>query len=65
MAQEDVYNFLKKNPSRWMTTKEIATEMSVSVGSVTCNLKKLRKSKLVHYKPSEKRTTQFYYKFKK
>ncbi|MFH0876198.1 MAG: helix-turn-helix domain-containing protein [archaeon] len=64
MTQEDVFLFLKENPDKWMTSKEIAKAMNVSIGSVTCNLKKLRKSKLVQFKPSEKRISQFYYKYK-
>ena len=44
MGQQDVFDFLQDNNKRWYTSKEIAKELALSMGSVTSNLKKLRKS---------------------
>ena len=44
MGQQEVFNFLKKNKGRWFTSKDIARGLNVSLGSVTNNLKKLRKT---------------------
>ena len=44
MGQQDVFDFLQDNNKRWYTSKEIAKELELSMGSVTSTLKKLRKS---------------------
>jgi Mn-dependent DtxR family transcriptional regulator len=44
MGQQEVYSFLKNNRGEWFTSKDIATGLKVSLGSVTNNLKKLRKT---------------------
>ncbi len=64
MGQQEVYNFLKKNPRRWFTSREISEKIKISIGSVTSSLKKLRKSNLVQYKTTTKRN-MFIYKFKR
>ena len=63
MGQQEVFSFLKDNKGKWFTSKDISDSLSVSLGSVTNNLKKLRKT--------EKETLKFklegnkyYYKFK-
>ena len=61
MGQQEVYDFLKKNKGNWFTSKEIAEGLVVSIGSVTNNLKKLRKSDSVKFKQEGKR---FKYLFK-
>jgi Mn-dependent DtxR family transcriptional regulator len=63
MGQQEVYNFLKDNKGRWFTSKEISGSISVSIGSVTMSLKKLRKSQMVKYKNTGKRN-EFKYMFK-
>lgn len=63
MGQQEVYNFLKENKSRWFTSKEISKETGVSIGSVTMSLKKLRKSQLIKYKNTGKRN-EFHYMYK-
>ncbi|MBD3203059.1 hypothetical protein GF327_02095 [Candidatus Woesearchaeota archaeon] len=65
MSQQEVYQFLKRNPKGWFTSKQIAERLDASVGSVTCNLKKLRKSSEVNFKMNPERKNQFIYKFKK
>ncbi|MFH0874715.1 MAG: HTH domain-containing protein [archaeon] len=65
MGQEQVYHFLQNNRTTWYTTKDIATKLDASVGSVTTNLKKLRDSGQVEYKSSDMRVSQFLYKWKK
>jgi Mn-dependent DtxR family transcriptional regulator len=44
MGQQEVFSFLKNNRGKWFTSKDIAGRLSVSLGSVTNNLKKLRKT---------------------
>ena len=63
MGQQEVFSFLKVNKGKWYTSKDIAVKLRVSIGSVTNNLKKLRKT--------EKETLEFkldgnkyYYMFK-
>ncbi len=50
MGQQEVYDFLKKNKRKWFTSKEIAEGLLVSIGSVTNNLKKLRKTNSIKHK---------------
>lgn len=64
MGQQEVYEFLKKNPDNWFTSREISENLEVSIGSVTMNLKKLRKSKLISYRNTGKKN-MFQYMFKK
>ncbi len=51
MGQQEVYTFLKNHKGKWYTSKQIAQGLNVSLGSVTNNLKKLRKT--------EKETLEF------
>jgi hypothetical protein len=64
MGQQEVFSFLKSHKGKWFTSKDISSLLEVSLGSVTNNLKKLRKT--------EKTTLRFkvvgnkyYYMFKK
>lgn len=50
MGQQEVYTFLKKNRSKWFTSKEIASRLASSLGSVTTCLKKLRDNSSVSFK---------------
>ena len=65
MSQYEVYNFLKNNPGKWWTSKEIAKKMTASIASVTNNLKKIRKSKEILYRISGDKNNQYFYRFKK
>jgi DNA-binding transcriptional regulator GbsR (MarR family) len=60
MGQQEVYDFLCKNKSKWFTSKEISEALSVSIGSVTMSLKKLRKTNIIKYKVTGKRNTYSY-----
>ncbi len=60
MGQQEVYDFLCKNPGRWFTSREISSALGVSIGSVTMSLKKLRKTNLIQYKNTGKRNTFIY-----
>lgn len=64
MGQQEIYDFLKKNQKRWFTSAEISKKLKVSIGSVTNCLRKLRQSKTIRFKNSD-RKNQFEYKFKK
>jgi len=41
MGQDEIYQFLKKNPKKWFTTKEISEILGVSRGSVQCSMNKV------------------------
>ncbi|MGV8168457.1 MAG: HTH domain-containing protein [Candidatus Nanoarchaeia archaeon] len=60
MGQQEVYDFLCKNKSKWFTSKEISEALNVSIGSVTMSLKKLRKTNIIKYKITGKRNTYSY-----
>ncbi len=64
MGQQEVYDYLKENKSKWYTSKEISYGLDVSIGSVTSCLKKLRQSRAIHYRNSGHRN-QFEYKYKR
>ena len=69
MGQQEVYDFLRKSKGRWFTSKEIATGLRASVGSVTTCLKKLRDGSDLDFeygrtvKPS--RRNAYVYKFRR
>ena len=68
MGQQEVYDFLRKNKKKWYSSKDIAQKLSVSVGSVTNSLRRLRESKQVLYKVNKRDVSNrkvFEYKFKK
>lgn len=64
MGQQEVYDFLKKHPTKWFTSRQISDKIAISLGSVTMSLKKLRKSKLIKFKMPGKRN-QYLYAYKK
>ncbi|MBN2367430.1 replication/maintenance protein RepL [Candidatus Woesearchaeota archaeon] len=64
MGQQEVYDFLTKNRSKWFTSREISAMLGVSIGSVTMSLKKLRKTNIIKYKNTGKRNT-FKYRVEK
>jgi len=64
MGQQEIYDFLRKQRAKWYTSKEISHGLSVSIGSVTNCLKKLRNSKIIHFKETG-HGNQFEYKFKR
>ena len=49
MSQQDVHAFLKDNPDKWFTSKEISDMLGVSLGSTTISLKRLRETGEVEY----------------
>jgi len=64
IGQQEIYDFLKKRPKEWFTSRDISEQINISLGSVTMSLKKLRKSKLIKYRMLGKRN-QYEYSFKK
>ena len=48
MGQQEVYDFLRKNKSKWFTSKEITKMLKISLGSVTTSLKKLRQTGILY-----------------
>ena len=70
MGQADIISFLKNNPKKWFNAKEISTKLNVSVGSVLACLRRLRKAKLIDFKPKQTKVGTVFkniliYKFKK
>ena len=63
MGQQEVYDFLKRNKNKWWTSKEIATQLEASVGSVTTTLTKLRRQRVVRFKNSRIKTNMYLYKY--
>ena len=63
MGQQEVFNFLKNHQGKWWSSKEIASELSASVGSVTTTLTKLRKRNEVMHKMSPVKTNMYLYKY--
>ena len=63
MGQQEVYSFLKGNPGKWYTSKDIADGLDVSLGSVTNNLKKLRKTEKDRMKVKQA-GNKYYYMFR-
>jgi len=63
MGQQEVFSFLKRERGKWFTSKDIAESLDVSLGSVTNNLKKLRKTEksVLKYKVEG---NKYYYMFK-
>ena len=63
MGQQEVFNFLQENKGKWFTSKKIASHLDVSLGSVTNNLKKLRKTEktIIEFKHEG---NKYLYKFK-
>jgi predicted transcriptional regulator len=57
MGQQEVYDFLMRNPDHWYTSKQISEQLAVSIGSVTMSLKKLRKTNIIKYRNTGKRNT--------
>ena len=67
MGQQEVYDFLKKHRNKWFTSKEIASGLKASVGSVTTCLQKLRESSAIdfEYGKGSSRKNAYLYKFRK
>lgn len=61
ISQETIMNFLKENPDDWFTVRELSKELSLGLSSVDSNVKRLRKSHLIHYQWNDRRG---YYKHK-
>ncbi len=67
MGQQEVYTFLKRHRSRWFTSKEIASRLGASLGSITTCLKKLRDSSSVSFRYPNKHgqgKNSYVYKFR-
>lgn len=64
MGQHEVYEFLKKNPEQWFTSKRISNAISISIGSVTMSLKRLREKDEVLYQRSSSVGKAYRYKYK-
>ena len=63
MGQQDIYDFLKGNQEDWYTSRDLSEKLSISIGSVTMSLKKLRESKAIKFKTTKR--NMYKYMFKK
>lgn len=66
MGQQDILDFLKKEPKRWFERNKIAKNTGANIQSTDKSLRILRHHKEILYKPTSKRTMQpkFKYKYK-
>ena len=64
MGQQEVYDFLRRNPGKRFTSKEISKKLNISIGSITACLKKLRKTETVYYENTGNRN-EYRYWFKR
>jgi hypothetical protein len=56
-GQFDVYEFLKKHPDKWFTSRQVAAHFpEVTYGTITTNLCHLRKSGLLEYQTITSKT---------
>lgn len=67
MGQQQVHNILKEDKRKWLTTREIANKLDISLRSVVLNLNRLRKAETILYretyrvvKPAGKRAILIY-----
>ena len=69
MGQQEVYDFLRKSKGKWFTSKEIASGLRASVGSVTTCLKKLRDGSDLEFEyrkgAQSRRKNAYIYKFRR
>ena len=65
MGQQEIYDLLKKNKTRWFTTKDISKQIDVSIGSITSCVKKMRISNFLNFKEEPRKRKTFLYSFKR
>ena len=64
MGQQEIYDLLKENKTKWLNSKEITEILDISIGSVTNSLRKLRETGAVKFRESGNKN-QFEYQFKR
>jgi len=64
MSQQEVIEFLRKQPNKWFYAKEISESIPLSYSSITGSLKRLRKNDEVLFKETEWKGRLYQYKFK-
>lgn len=71
MGQQEVYTLLKRHSNKWLSSKELAEKLKISLGSVTVSLQKLRRGDLISFKLRGNATNplagrkSYVYKFRK
>ena len=69
MGQQEIFGLLKKYPSVWFTSREIAEKLNAPVAPVIASLKKLRLTDFIEYTTFEEKPfrnrKQFKYKLRK
>lgn len=69
MSQQEVYNFLKKNKSKWFNNSQIIEFVNCEMASLSRSTKKLSESGIIMKKDVVEQTKQgkrhiYYYKIK-
>lgn len=59
-----MFDYLRKNPAKWVSSHDLAKDLDISIGSITMSLKKLRKTSMVRFKRTGMRNA-YMYSFKK
>ena len=63
MGRQDVFHFLRQNPEKWYTVKEMSTILGVSQSSVGRSLRVLRIRKEVEFKRNAGSGKGFVYRY--
>ena len=50
MGQNDILEMLKKQPKKWFSGDDLSELLGISIGSIRCNLMKLKWTKHIKYK---------------
>ena len=70
MGQQEVYSFLKRNKTKWFSSRAVIEKLGASPGSAIMSLNKLRKGNTVQFKlqtvdGSTTRRRVYFYRYKK
>ena len=64
MGQHEVYEFLKENPNRWFSAREISEKLGQSFGSTTMALRRLRQENEIAYMGEGHVGSEYRYRYK-
>ena len=66
MSQQTVLTYLKEHKKEWFSVRQLANGLDASIGSITCNVKKLREQDAVEWKLEEDvgHWKYYFYKYK-
>jgi len=64
MGQFEVFEFLKNNPDRWFSAREISEKLGQSFGSTTMALRRLRQENEISYMGKGHVGSEYRYRYK-